>query len=169
MSISTKIHSFFSCSELVDYEVLRPLSHIRPNWELTWHFDDETYESEDDSFAAEFNDMLRELSTCTPPSKYHDNEDVLAEYVQQNLNWGIRKQGKKWVNREGKPLTPDDYLVTLQQGAFHDADEQELVFAAAGRIQVALDRGQLNFDDVEVSHRRILAGVLCSILYHRAG
>ncbi len=166
--MTSPIHDFFSCSELVDYEVLRPLSHIRPNWEMTWNFDDGTYESEDDSFAAQFNEMIDELATCNPPSKYHANENVLAEYVQQNLNWGIQRKGNIWVNGDGNPLTPDDYIVTLQQGAFHDAYERELTLSAAGRIRAALDRGQTHYDDVEESHRRIIAGVLCSILYHRA-
>ena len=168
ISMNRQIQDFFSCSELVDYEVLRALSHIRPNWELTWSLNNEIYESEDDSFASLFNKLIEELATSTPPSRYHDNENALAEYVQQHLNWGIHRQGNIWINRDGKRLAPDDYITTLAQGAFHDVDEQELIAAAAGRIQAALDRGQNHFDDVEESHRRIIAGVLYSILYHRA-
>jgi len=55
----------------------------------------------------------------------------------------------------------------LEQGGFHDINETELVQAATGRIQTALDLGQLHFDEMEDSHRKILAGVLCIILYHR--
>lgn len=155
------IHAFFACSELVDHEVLRPLSHILPNWELRWDADRNTYISEVKSFAALFICLVNELENTSPPSKYHDNEDALAELVQRNLNWGIEKQGRISVNRNGGRLAPDDYVVTMEQGAFGDADQRELVLAAAGRIRAAQDRGQLHYDCVEESHRRILAGVLC--------
>jgi hypothetical protein len=164
----SKIHYFFSCSDLVRYEILRPLSHILPNWKLSWSFDDKRYESEDDSFASLLNDTIDELESCVPPARYHDNENALAEHVQKHLNWGIRRQGNIWVSRHGKRLAPDDYIATLQQGGFYDIDERKLIFATAGRIQAALQHRQNHYDDVEESHRRIIAGAMCSILYHRA-
>ncbi len=166
--MNTPIHEFFSYNDLLDYEVLRPLSHIKPYWELTWNFDDEVYECEDGSFARQFNELIAELATFKPPAKYHDHEDVLAQYVQKHLNWGIRKVGSTWVNKDGTRLHPSDYIVTLEQGGFQDVDERELIAAASGRIHAAIIRGQIHYDEVEESHRRILAGVLSAILYHRA-
>lgn len=37
MTRKEKISAFFKQSELFDYMVTRPLSHIVPNWELTWN------------------------------------------------------------------------------------------------------------------------------------
>lgn len=162
------IHVFFANCELVDYAVFRPLGHIRPNWDLQWDSGSNGYLIEDGSFASEFNDLIDELERTVPPKKYHDNEDALAEYVQKNLNWGICKRNGIWVNKDGSRLAPSDYLVTLEQGGFHDMDETNLVHAVAGRIHAAIFRGQRRFRDVEESHRRIIGGVLSSILYHRA-
>lgn len=61
-----------------------------------------------------------------------------------------------------------DYDSILEQGGFHDIDEANLVAAAAGRVRAALERGQMHWDDMEDSHRRMLAAVLSVILYHRA-
>jgi len=157
--MNDEIKDFFANSELLDYLALRPLSHINGNWELIWDNEKEEYEREEDSFAGKLNDLILELARTIPPTKYHDNEDKLAEYVKEHLNWSVNKVGNRW---EG-----EDYEVILEQGGFHDINESELVKAATGRIQAALDRGQFHFDDMEESHRKILAGVLCAILYHR--
>lgn len=154
-----KIKDFFANSELLDYMVLRPLSHINMSWELTWSSDDNEYEREEGTFAPLLNDLITELSNTVPPVKYHDNEDCLAEYVKQSLNWNIYKQGERWVG--------DDYDVILEQGGFKDINEQNLVQAATGRIKAALDRGQNHFDDMEESHKRMLAAVMTIIIYHR--
>ena len=114
---------------------------------------------EENSYAAQLNRLVEELGSVAPPTKYHDNEDRLAEYVIKHLKWPIRKEGNRWVG--------EDYNVILQQGGFHDLDERDLVLAAAGRIRAAMDRGQTHYDQMEESHRRILAAVLATILYHR--
>ena len=41
------------------------------------------------------------------------------------------------------------------------------MLAAAGRIRAAVIRGQTHFDQMEESHRRMLAALLLVILYHR--
>ncbi len=151
--------SFFARSDSLDRDVLRPLSHILPYWETTWNATEQKYSEEDDSYAAELNALIEELAAAAPPAKYHDNEDRLAEYVVKHLKWPIRKEGNRWVG--------EDYDVILQQGGFHDLDEQDLVLAAAGRIRAAIDRGQTHYDQMEDSHRRMLAAVLSTILYHR--
>ncbi len=164
----TTVKDFFAWSDWVDYQVLRPLSHIRANWEITWDHDTREYRPEDDSFAELLNELVDELDTCDPPSRYHDNEDVLGEYVQRRLNWGVKQFGRSWVGSDGSRLKPNDYIVLLQQGAFDDEEQADLVRAAAGRIQAAIVRGQTHFDQMEESHQYMLAGVLASILYHRA-
>jgi hypothetical protein len=150
---------FFRNSDLLDYMVLRPLDHIRGGWDLTWNQESDAYEEEPNTFAGLINGLISELATIQPPPRYHDSEDRLAEYVQKNLNWGIRKNGSRWVGA--------DYDVILQQGSFDDVDQGELLLAAAGRIQAALDRGQLHFDAMEKSHRRMLAAVLSIVLWQR--
>ncbi len=151
---------FFSNSDIVDYMVLRPLSHIYLNWEMRWDFENQCYFEEKESFAKEFNILVQDLDQAIAPLKYHDNEDRLAEYVAQKFNWGIRKVGNRW---EGA-----DYESILEQGGFNDIDQLDLVLASAGRIKAAKDRDQMHFDEMERSHQKILAAVLSIILYHRA-
>ncbi len=154
-----KIKDFFANSELLDYIVLRPLSHINMSWELTWSTKDNEYEREEGTFATLLNNLITELSIIIPPAKYHDNEDCLAEYVIQSLGWNIEKQGGRWVGV--------DYESILEQGGFKDINEQNLVKAASGRIQAALIRGQTHFDNMEDSHKKMLGIVMTIIIYHR--
>ena len=150
---------FLKNADFLDRFVLRPLDHIRGNWELTWDEDADEYLKEEGSFSELLNRLMDELEDKSPPSKYHDNEDRLAEYVIKHLGMKIKKVGKRWIGV--------DYQVILEQGGFHDIDQEDLVMAAAGRIKAAIKRGQFHFDDMEESHRKILAGVLSAILYHR--
>jgi hypothetical protein len=78
--------------------------------------------------------------------------------VRDRLKWPIYKEGNRWVG---------DYRSIIEQGGFDDLDEKDLVEAAAGRIRAAIDRGQGHFEQMEESHRTILARVLSAILYHR--
>jgi len=150
----------------MEHEVLRPLSHIRANWELQIDPKTGRYLEEEDSFAVLFNALVDKLTTTQPPFRYHDNEDRLGEYVQKHLNWKIRKSGNSWVNQNGSRLHPSDYLAVLEQGGFYDQGILNLILAASGRIVVAIRRGQMHFDDMERSHQVILAGVLATILFH---
>lgn len=154
------IRDFFRNSELLDALALRQLAHINGNWELTWDESLERYEPEEDSFAAKVNKLVEELEALEPPLKYHDNEDRLAEQVRNRLGWNIRKIGRRWIC--------EDYPVVLEQGSFNDVNQRELMLAAAGRIRAAMRLGQMHFDDMEESHRRMLADVIAIILYHRA-
>ncbi|MDL5054218.1 hypothetical protein QQ056_11755 [Oscillatoria laete-virens NRMC-F 0139] len=54
-----------------------------------------------------------------------------------------------------------------EQGGFKTDGDSDLVLAAAGRIKAAIDRGQTHFDDMERSHRIVLAGILAIIPCHR--
>ena len=149
---------FFANSGWLDYIVLRPLDHIRFGWELTWDPSTNTYREESGSFAKLVNELIVQLATTVPPKRYHDNEDRLAEFVRTRLNWNIQKVGKRWIG---------NYESILEQGGFDDADQVELLLAAAGRIQAARDHGQVHFDDMEKSHQEMLGAVLSIILYHR--
>src|SRR5580692_731710 len=71
------IRQFFAWSDWLDHEVLRPLSHIRSNWEASWDSVNRCYESENDSFATELNILIGDLTTTAAPDRYHDNEDIL--------------------------------------------------------------------------------------------
>lgn len=154
------VRAFFAWSDgILDRMVLRPLSHITLNWELTWDHEARAYKTEEDSFAAILNQTILDLSECQPPARYHDNEDRLAQFVIEKLGWPIRKERGRWVGA--------DYESILEQGGFQDVDQENLVQAAAGRVHAALDRQQTHFDDMERSHQRMLAAVLSVILYHR--
>ena len=153
------IRLFFSNSSDLDWMVLRPLSHIKSNWELTWDHINLVYEIEEDSYAEQLNYLINEIEELNPPEKYHDNEDILAENVIKSLKWPISKKGNRW---EG-----DDYQMIIEQGGFHDLNEQNLILATAGRIHSAIKRGQNHFDVMEESHKFILAAFLTIILYHR--
>ena len=161
MAPELPLTSFFadSDSDSLDRDVLRPLSHIKGGWELSWDRSTDRYEEEDDSYAKLFNELVAELEAATPPTRYHDNEDRLAEYVRHSLKWPIHKVGTRWVGA--------DYGSIIEQGGFDDLDERDLILAAAGRIRAAQARGQQHYDEMEPSHKRMLAAVLSVILYHR--
>jgi hypothetical protein len=152
--------SFFRRSLCFDEYVLRPLSHIRGNWDLLWDFENDCRKVEENSFAGLVNALVDELENTCPPLAYHDTEDRLAEIVLRELKWPIRKVGRRWVGAE--------YASILEQGGFGDIDQKELVLAAAGRIRAARERNQMHFDEMEESHLRMLAAVITVILYHRA-
>lgn len=153
------VWAFFAWSDTLDHRVLRRLSHIHPNWEITWDRQAGRYEHEPDSFAEKLNLLIDELAQTQPPPRYHDSEDSLAQYAAAHLNWNIRKRGNRWVGAE--------YGAILEQGGYGDIDQQELILAAAGRIQAALARGQMHLDQMEKSHAHMLCEVLAIILYHR--
>jgi hypothetical protein len=161
------VQDFFSWSDWLDYLVLRPLSHIKPNWEVTWDHDERKYIPEEDSFAEALNEMIERIASVDPPARYHDNEDRLAEFVRDRLSWKIRKVGSIWVNEDGKRLAPDDYAAVMEQGAFDDPDILNLFLATSGRIHAAIARGQTHFDQMEESHQIMLAAAMSNILYHR--
>ncbi len=151
---------FFKQSDLFDYEVLRPLSHIRRNWELSPGQGDYHFEIEEHSFAKDISELIDELETTSIPNQYHDNEDQLAEYVRDKFNNEIKKLGNRWVGQ--------DYQIILQDAGFFDIDEQNLVQSAKGRIITAKNYDQNHYDEMEDGHRKMLAVILTLILYHRS-
>ncbi len=158
--MDNRVLTFFSASDIFDHMVTRQLSHIKSNWELTWDDIEEQFEVEENSYASTLNDLLIELSLLEPPRAYHDNEDQLAEYCKENLNWPIYKEGRFWRGME--------YVSILEQGGFDDEEQKNLCLSVAGRLEAALVREQLHFDEMEESHQKILADVMAIILYHRS-
>lgn len=154
-----QIRDFFARSDLLDRMTLRPLSHITLNWEAMWNPETRQYEPEEDSFAADLNAVIDLLATCERPARYHDHEDALAERTLRELKWPIQKKGGRWIGA--------DYQVILEQGAFSDLGQENLIAAAAGRVHAAMDFGQFHFDDVEEGPLNILAGLITIIIFHR--
>ena len=155
-----EVIEFFYRSELLDYEVLKPLSHIRGNWELSSSFGDFHFQIEENSFAKELSELIDEIENIKIPKRYHDNEDMLSIYVQEKFNKEIKKVGKRWI---GGP-----YKIILQDGGLFDIDEKNLVQSAKGRIIAAKIHNQNHYDDMELGHRKMLAVILTLILYHRS-
>jgi hypothetical protein len=60
--------TFFAQSEVLDYFVLRPLAHIRANWDVRWDTSAGRYEPEEDSFAEHLNVLIDDIATCEPPT-----------------------------------------------------------------------------------------------------
>jgi hypothetical protein len=159
--VSTKddVRAFFAQSEWLDRFVLRPLSHITLNWELTWDAELKVYEPEEDSFAADLNCVIDLICNCHNPANYHKHEDVLANYLVESGSWPTQKKGSKWIGA--------NYQSILEQGAFQDYRQIDLIASATGRVYAALRFGQLDFDSMEDGHRTMLAAVMTIILYHR--
>lgn len=153
-----KIWKFFGWSEYLEFDVTRQLVHVRSNYELTWNHDTNRYLEEDNSFAKDLNNLVSELGDTDVLYEYHKNEDQLGEFTNKFLNWSIQKKGKRWEI--------DDYSAFIEQGGFHDYNQILLKNAAAGRITAAIKRGQLSYDEMEESHRRMLGDILAIILYH---
>ena len=153
------IRNFFARSDVLDYLVLDPLSHITLNWEVQWDPVACRYEAETNSFADDLNAVIELISGCSPPVRYHDNEDRLAESVIRDLGWPIQKKGSRWDGA--------DYQSILEQGAFRDLGQRDLISASAGRVNAALLRGQKHIDDMEDGHRTMLTALMTIVIYHR--
>ncbi len=65
------IRAFFARSNYLDRMVLRPLSHIASNWELTW--DGDSYKCEPSSFAEDLNILIEAIAKAPRPPNYHDS------------------------------------------------------------------------------------------------
>lgn len=152
-----KVRLFFSRSDSLDYLALRPLSHIAANWEATW--DGNSYRPEVDSFAADLNVVIEAIAQSPRPKEYHDHEDNIIRKLQ-NIGWPIQKKGKLWITK--------DYQHLLEQGAFDDKDQFNLISSAAGRTHAALDRAnQQHFDEMDDRHQWMISGIISIIIYHR--
>jgi len=153
------IRGFFGWSEVLNYLVLRPLSHITLAWEMRWDPVARRYEPEPGSFADDLNAIIELIAKAAPPDRYRDNEDRIAERVVCDLGWPIQKRGTRWVGA--------DYATILEQGAFRDMRQRDLIAAAAGRVRGAFAHGHRHIDEMEDSHRTMLTALMAIIIYHR--
>lgn len=157
--MSLLIHNFFANSDNILYFVLKPLEHIRSNWDVFWDHDNECYQEEDDSFATELNQLINEIAAIEAPNNYHKHEDRVARYLQSE-NWMyIWKKGRFWRGSE--------YKIILEQGSFKDFNQEELILSAAGRVKAAINRQQFHLDEMECSHKYMLCAILSIVLYQR--
>jgi hypothetical protein len=74
------MNDFVADNDYLDHMVLRPLSNIRMNWELTWDRKTGTYFVEENSYAGLLNDLFTELENSSPPSRYHDKCTTLLSF-----------------------------------------------------------------------------------------
>lgn len=156
---SKQISDFFANSSWLDRFVLRPLSHMAPNWEASWDDEHQCYETEADSFASDLNAIITQIANTKRPTQYHDNEDTLVENWIKDHGWPIQKKGKTWI--------VDDYQHILEQGSFADLGQQNLMTAATGRVQTAMDFSQMHFDDMDEAHLNMLAAIMTIAIYQR--
>jgi hypothetical protein len=153
------VRDFFACSDVLDYLVLKPLSHITLNWEAQWDLVTHRYKPEAKSFADDLNAVIDLIAASSPPTWYHDHEVRLAERVIRELGWPIQKKGSRWVG--------SDYASIVEQGAFRDLKQRDLVSAASGRVHAAFMHGQRHIGDMENCHQAMLTALLTIIIYHR--
>ena len=59
------VRDFFAWSDWLDWTVLRPLSHIAPNWETQWDHGEKRYKQEPFSFAEEAVTLVAGLVMAT--------------------------------------------------------------------------------------------------------
>ena len=69
---SVAIRSFFAWSDRLDHDVLRPLSHVRANWELWWDATSQRYETEDGHAPM----RRRSYHPLNPPWDTHRTEHI---------------------------------------------------------------------------------------------
>lgn len=153
------VREFFAWSDLLDREVLKPLAHIKGGWELWWCRETRRYEHEEDSFAKQLSILIDDIADTAISPRYHDNEDVVANFLASKPGSKISKVNGKWT---GAP-----YGWILEQGGFDDIDQGELLTSAIGRVAVAIELGQMTYDEMEDGHRLMLGDLLTIILYHR--
>ena len=102
MNTPTEIErrKFFAWSDLLDHDVLRPLSHIRRNWEVRWDTGEQKYAPEEVSFAHALNELIDCIATSERPERYHGNEDVVAKYLAAHPN-SKNLERRKSLDRRG--------------------------------------------------------------------
>lgn len=154
------VREFFSNSIILDQQVLRPLSHIKGAWDVTWDHEAQRYMPEEGSFAKLLNIIIDEIADTAVSVSYHENEDAVVSHLASKSGSTLAKIRGRWQT--------NDYRGLLEQGGFDDVDQGDLLTAAIGRVAAAIMRGQRHFDEMEEGHRIMLGHVLTIILYHRS-
>lgn len=103
--------------------------HIRGNWELQWNYEKLEFLEEEDSFAKDLNQLLRDIADYELPCnyRYHASEDIIARLVKKHLHWNIYRDRRGcWHGAE--------YIWIIEQGTLYDIDQQEIL-KATGMIK----------------------------------
>ncbi|GHY52645.1 hypothetical protein VCSRO70_3444 [Vibrio cholerae] len=150
------MRKFFENCDYFERLVTKPLYYIKHEYELNW-LDGKLIESED-SFACYLNQLFDELDNVVAPEYYHQYEDIIAKYCELDEPT-IRKKGKLWVGQ--------DYGWIIENGAYDDIDQENLVLAIAGRVKAAQRFHQNTFDEMEERHRVMLSELIQCFIYHR--
>jgi hypothetical protein len=160
---------FFLHSDLLDHAVLRPISHVMPNWELIQCQDSEYYEEEADSFAAHLNVLIQEISRSSPPRDYHAYENRLAINYSEVTSGRFYLDGKLWRDRKTGNLVQKDFVGhMIEQATCGHYDVPDLVLAASGRIAASLRFGVDHFDKLDHGHMEMLSVIMTDILFRRS-
>lgn len=160
------VYSFFYRSDYLDYVVLRPLSHVAPNWELVIG-GDYLFEEEDGSLAAHLNVLVEEISLIVPSIDYHSYENNILYNYSNFLN-KYQLKGKIWHDKStGLPLDKSEIGYMIEQGSSGQVDVPDLVMAAAGRIATSMYYGVDHFDKLDSGHMAMLGIIITIILFRR--
>lgn len=164
------ILGFFYRSDRLDYTTLRPLSHVRSNWELVGsESGDPLFEEEEDSYAENLNVLIDEIAAASPSYDYHKLENQIAADYTDAINGRYFLKGTLWHDKQtGQPIQKDDVGHMMEQASSGSDDVPGLVLAAAGRIATAMSYSVGNFDDLDRGHMEMLAIDLMTILFRRS-
>lgn len=160
---------FFEDSDTLDHATLRPISHVAPNWELTWDSTSDRYEEEEDSLAAHLNKLIEEISNLVPPTDYHALENQHAINYEGVASGRFYLDGKLWRDQQTGQLVDKDFVGhMIEQATCGHYDVPDLVLSAAGRISTALKFGVDHFDKLDRGHMEMLSVIITDILFRRS-
>lgn len=162
---------FFADSAYLDYAALRPLSHVAPNWELTWDSSMGEYEAEEGSLAAHLNVLIEQVARSVPPTDYHSHENRLAQLYARvgGGRFHLSKSGKLWIDSQtNKPTSKEMVGHMIEQASSGSDDVPDLVLACAGRVATAMRFGVRHFDDLDDGHLAMLAVLIAVVLFRRS-
>ncbi|MDG1286323.1 MAG: hypothetical protein P8P30_02025 [Rickettsiales bacterium] len=160
---------FFARSDWLDYAVLRPLSHVAGNWELTP--DGKFYKAEEDSLADHLNILIDEIAKTHPPISYHYHENSIASQHRDTKDGSVilSKSKNIWLDPiTKKPISIAQVGHYIEQSAARGVDDSELVAAASGRVARSISCDVNHFDDLDQGHLSMLAEIMSIILFMRS-
>jgi hypothetical protein len=163
------VFDFFANSDFLDHVVLRPLSHVAANWELTSIPGPDLYLEEDNSLAGQLNVLIEEISTSNPPRDYHAYENKLAMNYPEVRSGRYYLEGKLWRDIQSGKLVEKDFVGhMIEQATAAQNDVPDLVLAAAGRVATAFNFRVAHFDDLDRGHMEMLSVIMTDILFRRS-
>jgi len=163
--------AFFANSDWLDRAVLRPISHVAGNWELTWNTHADRYEPESDSLADHLNVLIHDMAASKPPADYHHYENKLAISYDdvKSGRFKLNRSRKLWIDTATNlPVSKDMVGHMIEQATCGHYDVPDLVLSAAGRVATSLRFGVSHFDDLDDGHLEMLSVIMTDILFRRS-